>query len=389
MVSGTSALHAVKNFLPQERLPITETGAIADIHFTAFTLSIDELLQAGRTNGNDDVINAMRTVIAAVGAIDEDVQQFEANSSVRNPMPMEDRDRLEGIKARINATLSNLITATKNHVVSLGLSPISLLDAASSHLSFSMIELVKLVGMRKADALEIERYENRHSNGRQYDDEDDGGPVLASQMQFTHRNTNGNGSISANSNSGSSLMKGDKGRKKEEIRVSPNKPPVPLPVKALGIRLDESRYPLPSSLRRPTTPPRSPMSDSRDLQSSFEKKQSAPQLRNQSASITRGTNKYDDMRSPTAFDGSNESDLRDSASGSSTTNPDKVFDSPPRRGAENSTPGLVGKVMGNGPRGPGGYQSASIRKIGNFGLGISRAEDEEREKLKVSDPLTA
>lgn len=167
LVSGTSALHAVKNFLPQERLPITETGAIADIHFTAFTLSIDELLQAGRTNGNDDVINAMRTVIAAVGAIDEDVQQFEANSSVRNPMPMEDRDRLEGIKARINATLSNLITATKNHVVSLGLSPISLLDAASSHLSFSMIELVKLVGMRKADALEIERYENRHSNGRQ------------------------------------------------------------------------------------------------------------------------------------------------------------------------------------------------------------------------------
>ncbi|KAG0148831.1 hypothetical protein CROQUDRAFT_654438 [Cronartium quercuum f. sp. fusiforme G11] len=382
----TSALHAAQNFIPNERFPITDNGAIADIHFTAFTLSIDELLQAGRSNGNNEVINAMRTVISAVGAIDEDVQEFEEVNA--HPLSLEDREKLDGLKARINATLSNLITAAKNHVVSMGLSPISLLDAASSHLSFSMIELVKLVGMRKADAMEVERYETMHSNGRHSDDEEEGGLVLStSKNSYSHRAHGRTGPTSS-----IPVLKALQDRKTEETtKVVPvsSKTPTPLALKALGIRPDYTSG-ANHNTRQPVTPPKSPFSKPRELllqQRNFDDV-SGSGLRKASGSLTRGNQKYEAMRSPSGFDGSNESDIRDSVSGSSTTNPDKVFDSPPRRGdpeqrkAKNaivgSGSGLNSVVTRNG-----GFEESPARKMTNFGLGISRAEDEERDKLRA------
>lgn len=371
----TSVLHATKNFIPSERFPVTGNGAIADIHFTAFTLSIDELLQAGRSNGNNEVITAMRTVITAVGTVDEDIQQFEANPSLSNSLSSEDRDKLEGLKGRINATLSNLITAAKNHVVSLGLSPISLLDAASSHLSFSMIELVKLVGMRKANTIEVERYENYHSNGRQ-DDEDEGLPILASQNQFTHLNKNGNSTIDLSNKPSLKIIRD---QPKEDIK-STQSSRSPFPLKPLQIRPDENRFP--DHTRQPVTPPKTPFKNIRDLQSAYDGTTSpeAGHRKQQSGSISKLGSKYEAIRSPSGFDGSNESDLRDSASGSSTTNPEKVFDSPPRRlNAEiNPLPASNGTS-----RGLVQYEDSDVRDISNFGLGVSRAEDEEREKLKA------
>ncbi|EGG11533.1 uncharacterized protein MELLADRAFT_115294 [Melampsora larici-populina 98AG31] len=370
----TSVLHATKNFIPSERFPVTGNGAIADIHFTAFTSSIDELLQAGRSNGNNEVITAMRTVITAVGTVDEDIQQFEANISRTNSLSSEDRDKLEGLKARINATLSNLITAAKNHVVSLGLSPISLLDAASSHLSFSMIELVKLVGMRKANTMEVERYENYHSNGRQ-DEDDDSLSILASQTQFSHLNKNGNGSIDKNSNKPS--LKIIRDQQKEDTKLTSLRSPFPL--KPLHIRPDENRFP---DTRQPVTPPKTPFKNIRDLQSAYDGTTSpeAGHRSQQSASISKLGSKYEAIRSPSGFDGSNESDLRDSASGSSTTNLEKVFDSPPRRANVEINP----LPTSNGTsRGLAQYEDSDVKDISNFGLGVSRAEDEEREKLKA------
>jgi len=65
-----------------------------------------------------------------------------------------DKDKLQAIKSKIFATLSNLITAAKNHSNSKGFSPVSLLDAAASHLSATIVELVKLLKIRKATAFE-------------------------------------------------------------------------------------------------------------------------------------------------------------------------------------------------------------------------------------------
>ena len=57
---------------------------------------------------------------------------------------------------KLSATANNLITASKNFANSSGLSPVSLLDAAASHLSTAVIEIVHLVKIRASPADELE-----------------------------------------------------------------------------------------------------------------------------------------------------------------------------------------------------------------------------------------
>jgi len=167
---GSSTAYAPNEFLPSEKLPLTQDGAIVDLHFTSFKTSIDDLLRSGRSNVPNELISVMRRVIDTVSTIDEDIQQYEMNPNMSRTLSLEEQELLDTLKTRINATLSNLITASKNHVVSVGLSPISLLDAAASHLCFSMVELVQLVGMRRANEAEIANNEKSDVNHPKYDD---------------------------------------------------------------------------------------------------------------------------------------------------------------------------------------------------------------------------
>lgn len=72
-------------------------------------------------------------------------------------MDEQDRIALQSLKARCNATLSNLITAAKTHAASQGLSPVSLLDAAASHLTATAVDMIKLLKIRKASSSELTR----------------------------------------------------------------------------------------------------------------------------------------------------------------------------------------------------------------------------------------
>ncbi|KAI8452982.1 hypothetical protein BY996DRAFT_2947872 [Phakopsora pachyrhizi] len=367
-------LHSPRLFIPNERLPLSENGAVVDIHFTTFTSSIDELLRAGRANVNDEVISAMRVVINAVANLDEDVQQFELNSSsnsANSALSLEDQEKLEALKDRINSTLSNLITASKNHVVSFGLSPISLLDAAASHLSFSLIELVKLVGMRAATAAEIELSQNYRLHQPRYDDNDydsddeRGGGMLNSKG-------GGSGSKFGPMNNSPKPLRVNKSRSREDLRS-----------KKVGH--DENSFLDSSNLskgglrgdRQPLT--QSPGSRYNGRGYNDREPGKYP---NQGGNII---NKFDEMRSPSGFDGSNASDLRDSASGSSTTNPDKVFDSPPRKAVANGVlkdPITIGRsAIDNSLRSQRDYGRND--KINGFGAGLTKAEEADREQLKV------
>lgn len=102
-----------------------------------------------RSDAPSSVIIATKQVINAVARIDEDVQEYEAAGNSDNLSP-DDKERLYALKSKCNATLSNLTTAARNHATGHGLSPVSLLDAAASHLSNTIIELVRLLLMRKA-----------------------------------------------------------------------------------------------------------------------------------------------------------------------------------------------------------------------------------------------
>jgi hypothetical protein len=138
-------------------MPPTESGAVADIALTGFQSSIDDLLAAARSKTPSNVLLSMKTVVLAATLVTDDVAKFEQ----RDPKMLDDesREQLSQIKSRISSTLNNLMTACRNHASSHGLSPVSLLDAAASHVSAAVVDVVKLVKVRKATKEEAEEFE--------------------------------------------------------------------------------------------------------------------------------------------------------------------------------------------------------------------------------------
>lgn len=130
-----------------------EHGLIKDVHVTKFQISIDELLRIARYDEHRLVMQQVRTVVVAVRYILQDVQTA--------PEPEDDSARRPRVKAtrKVSATANNLITASKNFANSSGLSPVSLLDAAASHLSTAVIEIIHLVKIRASPADELEDVE--------------------------------------------------------------------------------------------------------------------------------------------------------------------------------------------------------------------------------------
>lgn len=166
-------------------------GLVKDIHVTRFQISIDELLRTARSVNCAQTLDYVKGVVIATRAITGGIDDS----------PDDGRGKL---KSRISATANNLTTAAKNHATSQGLSPVSLVDAAASHLTASIVELIKIVKIRPTSPGEFE------------DDGDDlilspdspryGGPQV-SDAPKTNGNGNGggpngntNGNFNGNSN---------------------------------------------------------------------------------------------------------------------------------------------------------------------------------------------
>jgi protein SPA2 len=98
----------------------------------------------------------MKTVVNAVHAIIDDVRSVEA----RPPKERLDYDieDLQSLRERADMTLSNLVVAARTHATSLGMSPVSLLDAAASHVSSAITEIGKTVQVRKATRAEQDSF---------------------------------------------------------------------------------------------------------------------------------------------------------------------------------------------------------------------------------------
>ena len=139
-----------------DQLPVARDGGLVDIHVTGFVSSVDSLLTAGRSNAPTRVLQPMKGVINAVTAIIEDVRAFERR-------PQRDRaevdlEALQSLRERLDATLSNLVTAAKTHATGAGMSPVSLLDAAASHVSSTITEIGKTIHIRKATKAEQDAF---------------------------------------------------------------------------------------------------------------------------------------------------------------------------------------------------------------------------------------
>lgn len=126
-----------------------ESGLVKDVHVTKFQVAVDELLRRARQGQPDTVIDAMKSVVMSVRRITKD---FEA-SPVNDEQAKQQRKQL---KSRVSSTANSLITASKTFATSAGIAPISIIDAAASHLVAAMVDLLRLVKIRITPDGELE-----------------------------------------------------------------------------------------------------------------------------------------------------------------------------------------------------------------------------------------
>lgn len=127
-------------------------GLIKDISVTRFQVSIDELLKLSRQSEPTAVLDYMRDVITAVRAVTEDIDH--------SPLPASGGDEIAKkrakAKVKVSAAANNLITTAKTYSASNGVAPVSLVDAAASHLTGAVVDLIKVVKIRPTPANELD-----------------------------------------------------------------------------------------------------------------------------------------------------------------------------------------------------------------------------------------
>ncbi|RXK37163.1 hypothetical protein M231_05532 [Tremella mesenterica] len=150
-LKATSTMFVSKP-LTDDHLPASADGNILDIHVSSFQTSIDSLLSSARSSQPSGVLPSMKAVVEAITDIGEDVKHFE-----QSPNLDVDVSRLESLKHESTARLSTLMQAARNHAMASGLSPVSLLDAAAGHLSANVVEIIKLLKIKRTDKGELRR----------------------------------------------------------------------------------------------------------------------------------------------------------------------------------------------------------------------------------------
>lgn len=138
--------------IAKEHELVQADGVVKDIHVTKFQMSIDELLRVARFEDSREVLPQIKSVIVAVRNMIQDVDQA--------PPPVDGSATLRmKTKGRVSATANNMITAARNFASSSGLSPVSLLDAAASHLCTAVVELIRVVKIQASAADDFEEYD--------------------------------------------------------------------------------------------------------------------------------------------------------------------------------------------------------------------------------------
>ena len=157
----------------QATINVNEYGGIRFENLTGLQNAIDDLIVTGRSSSPSFVLNVMKPIVGYVTAIQTDVENWLNSNNDQN---REENGRLNVLKERMIATLDNLMTATRNHAMGGGLSPISLLDAAASHVAVSAIEIAKLIGLKQSvniKDINNDVLDNDGDSGMNANDDDD------------------------------------------------------------------------------------------------------------------------------------------------------------------------------------------------------------------------
>ncbi len=117
-------------------------GLVRDVNVTKFQISIDELLRNARSEAPEKTTELAKNVIKSVLKITKDIHESLQGQKLN--------DEQLRLKARVSNTCNNLFIASKNFVDAKGLSPVSLLDAAASHITMAIVALVGNVKIRQS-----------------------------------------------------------------------------------------------------------------------------------------------------------------------------------------------------------------------------------------------
>lgn len=128
---------------------VDEHGLIKDVHVTKFQIAVDELLQRARADDPEKVIDAMKSVVVSVRRITKDIDGAQNHDE-------DFAQQQTKLKSKVSSTANSLITASKNFAAGAGMSPVSLLDTAASHLSAAIVDLLRLVKIRITPAEELD-----------------------------------------------------------------------------------------------------------------------------------------------------------------------------------------------------------------------------------------
>ncbi|KAF2859412.1 hypothetical protein K470DRAFT_258895 [Piedraia hortae CBS 480.64] len=123
---------------------VTENGLVRDTDLTQFQTTIDDLLQSVRKTDPHEMLCSVKKTIVCVRSMTSAVTAASSRPPSRAQSQTDDTARH---LARVTGTANSLITATKQHSMANGLSPVVLVDAAASNLTSAVIELVKAVGV--------------------------------------------------------------------------------------------------------------------------------------------------------------------------------------------------------------------------------------------------
>ena len=144
-VGGVNGVQALR-----DQAFYTADGAVGDVLVTKFQLSIDELLGSARGPDTTAVLDHIKDLVLIIRQITADVEREIANDKVD-----ESARKKTKMKNKVSTTTNNVITAAKNYAAAHGLSPVSLLDAAASHLTASVVDLLRTVKIRPASSEEV------------------------------------------------------------------------------------------------------------------------------------------------------------------------------------------------------------------------------------------
>jgi hypothetical protein len=129
---------------------VSVDDAILDARLMAFFTAIDSLLLAGRSSAPTCVLTPMTSVVNAVTNILDDVRSHSQWHL--------DPESVHALEERVEVTLSNLVSVSKTHATSSGISPVSLLDTAAGHVFAAVIELRSVGHLRRTTEAEQEQF---------------------------------------------------------------------------------------------------------------------------------------------------------------------------------------------------------------------------------------